>query len=166
MKMNTKYIVQAGIIAAVYSVMVLVLTAVFPFGFINFGDIQMRASEALTVLPYFTPAAIPGLFVGCAVSNAIGAATGAVGAVDIVIGSLATLLAAVASYKLRANKWLVPLPPVVINAVVIGLELYYFAPGIAWWVHILLVGAGQTIACYGLGLPLLLLLEKRKELFL
>jgi uncharacterized membrane protein len=165
MMKNTKFIVQAAIIAAVYSALVIVLTAILPFGFINFGDIQMRASEALTVLPYFTPAAVPGLFVGCMISNMVGAATGVNGAIDIAVGSLATLAAAYASYKLRGYKWLVPLPPVVINALVVGLELYWVMPRFAWWAHVLLVGAGQAIACYGLGLPLLLLLEKRKGIF-
>jgi uncharacterized membrane protein len=165
MKIKTKFLVQAGIIAAVYVVVLTILTLIFPFGFINFGIIQMRASEALTVLPYFTPAAIPGLFIGCLISNVIGVATGAAGAIDIVVGSVATLLAAIASYKLRSNKWLVPLPPVLINAVFVGLELYYFTPAIPWWNYVLLVGAGQTIACYILGMPLLFLLDKRRKIF-
>ncbi len=163
-KFSTRYLAQAAIIAAVYTVLVLILTLLFPMGMINFGPVQMRASEALTVLPYFTPAAIPGLFVGCILSNVIGLATGGA-AIDILIGSVATLLAALGSYALRRHKWLVPLPPVLINAFIVGPELYILFHAFPLWTQIALVGAGQLIACYALGMPLLLLLEKRKKMF-
>jgi uncharacterized membrane protein len=164
-KISTRYLVQSALIAALYCVLVIFATLT-PYGALNFGPVQMRISEALTVLPYFTPAAIPGLFVGCLLSNIVGVATGvSFGAIDIVLGSLATLAAAFASYGLRRYKWLVALPPVVINAVVIGLELSFFLPEAPWWVYVLSVGAGQLLACYGLGTALLLLLEKRKGIF-
>ena len=100
------FTVQAAAIAAIY----VVLTVLFaPIGF---GSVQVRFSEALTVLPYFTPAAIPGLFVGCFIGNILGGAI----PLDIICGSLATLAAAGCSYMLRRKKYLVPLPPVVLNA--------------------------------------------------
>ncbi|NLN41530.1 MAG: QueT transporter family protein, partial [Clostridiales bacterium] len=110
---RTKFIVEAAILAAIYAVVTILLAP------ISYGQIQVRISEALTILPYFTPAAIPGLFVGCIVSNIFGGG----GLIDIVFGSLATLIAAILSRIMR-KRWLVPLPPVVINGFVIGWVLY------------------------------------------
>ena len=164
MKINTKFIVQASVIAALYSVLVIAGTFT-PIGFINFGPIQLRISEALTVLPYFTPAAIPGLFIGCLVSNVVGTAVGVM-LPDIIFGSLATLAAAYASWLLRKQKWLVPLPPIIINAVVVGLLLtYVYGINVPLIINMLTVGAGQAIACYGLGMILLLALDKRRKIF-
>lgn len=168
MKNNPKLIAQAGVIAALYAALV-VLATFTPVGMFMFGPVQMRISEALTVLPYFTPAAVPGLFVGCIVSNIVGAAFSPSFAIlgwwDVLFGSLATLAAAFLSWKLRKFKWLVPLPPVVLNALVIGLE-FTVASHTPLWLNALTVGAGQAVACYALGMPLLLLLEKRRGLFL
>ena len=158
-KINIHYLTRAAIIAAIYTAITLI-AVMTPFGTFIFGPIQIRISEALTVLPALFPSAIPGLFVGCLVTNIIGAATGlAGGALDIVFGSLATLLAAYLSYKLRRYKWLVPLPPVIINALVIGWVLHYVFE-LSLIATMLTVGAGQAIACYLLGLPLLLVLER------
>jgi uncharacterized membrane protein len=164
---KTKFIAQAGIIAALYAVLVVLITFT-PLGGLMFGPVQFRVSEALTVLPYFTPAAIPGLFVGCIVSNLAGMAFGGgLGMLDVVFGSLATLAAAGCTYLLRRRKWLAPLPPVVINAVVVGLLLTYaYNDNLPLIVNMLSVGAGQLVVCYGLGMPLLLLLEKRRSIFL
>lgn len=115
MNMKTKYVVQAGIIAALYVVLCQVL------GWWSFGPIQFRLAEALTILPFFTPAAIPGLFVGCLLANIIGGGV----ILDIVVGSLTTLVAAVLSYKLRKMKWVVPVPPIVLNALVIPFVLRF-----------------------------------------
>src|SRR5690554_1624042 len=145
---RTKYLTHAAIIAAVYVVITMA------FAPISYGQVQVRISEALTVLPYFTPAAVPGLFVGCLVANIYGGA----GLIDIVFGSLATLLAAFLSYKMP-KKSLVPLPPVIINAVVIGFVLH-FAINIPLLITMAWVGLGQLIACYGIGYPLMILLEK------
>ena len=165
MKINTKFIVQASVIAALYSVLVIAGTFT-PIGFINFGPIQLRLSEALTVLPYFTPAAIPGLFIGCLVSNIAGTVAGVAMLPDIIFGSLATLAAAYASWRLRKHKWLVPLPPVVINAVVVGLLLtYVYGLETPLWVNMLTVGAGQAVACYVLGMIILLAFDKRRSIF-
>ena len=163
MKFDTKFITRAAIIGAIYTALTLAVLLT-PLGALAFGPIQFRVSEALTVLPALTPAAVPGLFVGCLVSNLVGTAAGVAGGIlDIVFGSLASLIAAYLSYRLRRHTWLVPLPPVIINAVVVGLVLH-FALDFPLLMTMLTVGAGQAIACYLLGLPLLLML-KRTNIF-
>ena len=150
-----RFWVQASIIAAVYAALTIMLAP------ISYGLMQVRISEALTVLPFFTPAAIPGLFVGCLISNIF---TGNI--IDIVLGSLATLLAALASYKLKKHPVLVPLPPVLFNAVVVGSILYYiYSVGVPLWSCMLWVGAGQLLACYLLGYPLLRYFKNKKDIF-
>ncbi len=152
-----QYLTVSAMIAAVY----LALTMLFYA--ISFSPMQSRLAEALTVLPYFTPLAIPGLFVGCLISNILGGN----GIWDIIIGSLATLLSAFLTYKLTFNrprrKWLAPLPPVLINAVVIGamLSVLYELPLFATMLE---VGVGQIIACYVAGFPLMLLFESSKKI--
>lgn len=148
---KTKFLVQAAIIAAIYATLTI---ALMPF---SYNIMQVRVSEALTILPFFTPAAIPGLFIGCIISNIMGG----LGLLDIVIGSSATLLSAIVTYKIK-KRILAPLPPVVFNGIIIGVMLSYIlnAPilvSIGW------VSLGQLIACYGLGYPLLRGLEKYKE---
>ena len=97
------FMAQAAMIAAIYVVVTLVFA---PF---SYGEVQVRLSEALTILPVFTPAAIPGLFIGCLISNILGGCI----IPDIIFGSLATLLGAVFTYMLRnRNKFLAPLPPI------------------------------------------------------
>ncbi len=159
---SARFITYAAIIASVYTVLTL-LPMIFGIGMISFGQIQIRFSEALTILPAFTPAAIPGLFIGCVISNFVGVTMGlGAGVLDIIFGSLATLIAAYLSYLLRNKKWLVPLPPVIINAVVIGalLSYVYELPllAIMMW-----VGLGQIGACYIIGMPLHFLLDKHKN---
>ncbi|QZY54835.1 QueT transporter family protein [Crassaminicella profunda] len=148
---KTNYLVQAALIGAIYAALTIV------FAPISYGQIQVRISEALTILPMFTPAAIPGLFVGCVVANIYGGG----GMIDIVFGSLASLLAAFLSYKMP-RKWLVPMPPVIVNGIIIGFVLNYLydLPLIITmgWVTL-----GQLIACYGLGYPLIVTLEKYKD---
>ncbi len=147
------YWTRSAMIAAVYVVLTLI------FAPISYGPVQVRISEALMVLPYFTTAAIPGLFVGCLIANIFGG----LGMPDIVFGSLATLLSAYMVSKIE-NKYLVPLPPIIINAYIVGLVLHYVLE-LPLYTTMLFVGAGQVIACYGLGLPLLLFLEKRRHIF-
>ncbi len=142
--MKSKYLVHGGVIASLYISLTLFTMP------ISYGVMQVRIAEALTVLPAFTPAAIPGLFVGCLISNILGPN----GVVDIVFGSLATLLAAIATYKVGHSDFLVPLPPVLLNGIIIG----------SMWSCILWVGLGEACACYGLGLPLVKYLNKRFEL--
>lgn len=145
------WIVQGAIIAAIYVVLTIA------FAPISYGQIQVRISEILTVLPAFTPAAIPGLFIGCIAANIYGGA----GAIDVVFGSLATLIAAILSSKMP-KRWLVPLPPVVINGLVIGWVLNYVL-GYPLLFSMLTVALGQLVACYGLGYPLMIILEKYQD---
>lgn len=156
---STRFIAQAAMIAALYAALTLALT------FSSYGLIQFRVSEVLTVLPYFTPAAIPGLFIGCILGNL----ASPFGIIDIICGSAASLFAAILSRKMP-KKWLVPLPPILMNAVIVGLELHFYAI----WQNVtdieqyglpfimLMVAAGEVAVCYGLGFPLLLLLDRIK----
>ncbi len=157
--MKTKHLVQGALIAAIYALLTL---AIAP---ISSGLLQCRISEAMSILPYFTPAAIPGLFIGCLIANIL---TGAV-IYDVLFGSAATLLAAFLTWRLAqaypspAGRWLAPAPAVVVNALVVGwllAKVYLLGP---FWLCALYVAAGQLIACYGLGMPLLLVLSRYKE---
>ncbi|MBR5419810.1 MAG: QueT transporter family protein [Lachnospiraceae bacterium] len=138
------YLCHAAVIAALYVVLTFVAA-----GFdLASGMIQVRFSEALCVLPYFTPAAIPGLFIGCILANLL---TGGL-LPDIIFGSLATLLGAVGSWYLRKNRILVTFPPVIANALIIPFVLtyaYQIPGGIP--LQMLTVGAGELIACLGFG---------------
>jgi Predicted membrane protein len=144
-------------IAAIY----VVLTVVFAP--ISFGEAQVRISEALTILPVFTPAAVPGLFVGCLLGNAL---SPGVILPDIIFGSLASLAAAFLTYKLRnKSPLLAPLPPILVNTIVIPLILRY-AYGINAPFPILMLGLaiGQFLSCGVLGLILHTMLSKYKAL--
>jgi len=147
------YWTRAAMIGALYALLTIILAP------ISYGMIQIRVAEMLMVLPFFTPAAVPGLFVGCLIANIFGG----LGILDIVFGSLATLISAYLVTRIK-NKYLVPLPPVLINAVIIGIVLHLVL-GFPLYLTVAWVGFGQMIACYGLGLPLLLLLEKRRNIF-
>ena len=105
-KNNVQFMTESAMIAAIYTVLTLVLAP------ISYGPVQFRVSEALCVLPYFTSAGIPGLFLGCLISNGVGMAMGTTILPDVVFGSLATLIGAIGSYVLRKNKWLVCIPPI------------------------------------------------------
>ena len=151
---NTLFLVQAAAIGAIYVVLTLV------FAPLSFGEVQIRFSEALTVLPFFTPAAIPGLFVGCIIANFLGGAI----PIDILFGSIATLIGAVFTYKLRGNKWLSPVPPIVANTVIVPFVLYYgYGINLPIPFMMLTVGAGEVISCYVIGMILLTTLSKYKH---
>ncbi len=152
---KTHFITRAALIAALYAGLTLAVNFT-PLGALQYGVVQFRISEALTVLPALTPAAIPGLFIGCLVSNLFG-----MGVWDIVLGSLTTLLAAYLSYRLRRHPWLVPLPPILLNAVIIGGMLYFLGASDATLIASMLsVGAGQAVVCYVLGMPLMKLCRR------
>lgn len=149
---NVVFLTQAAMIAALYVVLTFVANA---FGLANYA-VQVRFSEALTILPYFTPAAIPGLFIGCLISNIL---TGCA-LLDIIFGSIATLIGALVTYRLRKFKWLAPIPPMAANALIVPFVLK-FAYGIEpIWFSFLTVTAGEIISCGILGMILLLTLEK------
>lgn len=148
------FTVHAAAIAAIY----VVLTVVFAP--ISFGEVQIRFAEALTILPYFTPAAIPGLFIGCIIGNFLGGAI----PVDIICGSLATLIGALVSYKLRKTKYLVPIPPILANTIVVPFVLYYgYGINLPIPFMMLTVGAGEVLSCGVLGLIVLFALDKYKS---
>ena len=154
------YITQAALIAAIYTVLTMIAA-----GFdLASGAVQVRFSEALTILPYFTPAAIPGLTIGCLLSNTL---TGCA-LPDIIFGTLATFLGAVGSYALRSNRWLCALPPIVSNMLIIPFVLtyaYHIPGGVP--LFMLTVGLGELISCMILGQILLQVLRPiRSRLFM
>lgn len=149
------FLTHAAMIAAIY----VILTEMFAP--ISFSVGQVRIAEALTILPAFTPAAIPGLFIGCLIGNILGGAV----LLDIVFGSLATLIGAYFTYLLRKqNKFLAPLPPIISNAIIIPLILRYaygFPDAILFMV--LMVGIGEVISCGVLGMILYSSLAKHRH---
>ena len=150
---KTLFVSRAAMIAALYVVLTLIANM---FGLANHA-IQVRFSESLTILPYFTSAAIPGLFAGCLISNIL---TGAL-PLDVIFGSIATLLGALGTYFLRKYKWLAPIPPMIANTVIVPLVLtyvYQFEGSLPYFA--LTVGIGEVISCQILGMGLLFALEK------
>lgn len=146
--------VYGAVIAAVY----VVLTMIFQP--ISFGPIQFRISEALCVLPYFTPAAIPGVFIGCLIANVLGGSV----IMDVVFGSLATLIGAIGSWAVRKNRYLVSLPPIISNTIIVPwvLKYAYGAEDILWFMMIT-VGIGEILAIGVLGQLLITALDKYKN---
>lgn len=141
--LDSKKMMRGAMLAAIYAALTIVLAP------ISYGPVQLRVAEGLTVLPYFFPEAIPGLFLGCFLANLYGG----YGLIDVVFGSLATLLAALLSRKMP-HPWLAPLPPVVVNALVIGWILKVTL-GLPFGLMALQVGLGQLLSCYVLGMPVL-----------
>ena len=161
MQKKTEFIITGALIAAAYAGLTYLSNA---FG-LAYGPIQLRISEMLTILPVFTPAAIPGLTIGCFLAN-----IGSFNAADLVFGTMATLAAAIFTYFLKDIKFkglplLAFLPPVLVNALVIGLEIaIFFLPegNILWGFLIsgLEVGLGQFIVCFIFGIPFYLVVKK------
>ncbi len=151
-------LVQAAMIAALYVVLTYIANAMG----IASQVIQVRFSEALTILPYFTPAAIPGLFIGCLLANIL---TGCA-IPDIVFGSLATLIGAIFTYKLRKHKWLAPVPPIAANVIIIPFVLLYAYGVRPLWFSFVTIAIGEVLSCGVLGMLLLFTLNKyRRTLF-
>lgn len=150
-------ITQAAAIAALYVVLTLV------FAPISFGPIQLRIAEALCILPMFTPAAIPGLFIGCLLANLIGGGV----ILDVIFGSLATLIGAALGYLLRKNRWLVPIPAVIANALIVPFVLRYGYGVVDTAIPILMVQilGGEILGCYVLGEIFGSALLKRRQIF-
>lgn len=152
---NSKQITHSAMIAAIY----VILTMLSRLFGLDSGVIQVRFSEALCILPCFTPAAIVGLFVGCFLSNILAGAM----IWDVIFGSLATLIGAVFTYKLRYNRFLAVLPPIIANTIIIPFVLAYaygFDGGIPYFM--LTVGIGEIISCGILGLMLHSAIQKSK----
>ncbi len=149
---------QAAMIAAIYVVLCIA------FAPISYGAIQVRVAEALTILPYFTPAAIPGLFIGCLIANLAGGSI----MIDIVIGSLATLLGAIGTWLLRKkSRYLAPLPPILTNTLLVPYVLRYgYGEPLPIPFLMATVGIGEIAACGIMGLVVLTVLNKyRKYIF-
>lgn len=152
------YITFSAMIAAIYAALTLAGT-----GF-AYGPVQFRFSEALNILPVFTSAAIPGLTLGCILANLLGP----YGIVDVIFGSLATLLSALFAYafkKVRVKDIpiLAPLGAVVFNALIVGAIIYFTVPDQkAYFLNVLQLGLSQFASCYVLGLPLYYILKKSK----
>ncbi len=156
-RMTAYRLAQGGIIAALY------VTLTMVFEPISFGPLQVRIAELLTILPMFTPAAIPGLFIGCLLANLLG------GAIpwDIVFGSIATLIGAALGYLLRKNRWLVPVPAILANTIIVPFVLYYGygfqdTPLLLMFIYIF---AGEVLGCYVLGELFASVLIRRPSLF-
>ena len=162
-KQSVRRLCEAGLIAALYTALTVLLQP------IAFGNLQVRVSEALTILPVFTPAAVPGLAVGCALSNALCVAANPAGAWDILFGTLATLAAALLTRALRDVRFfgwpvLSALPPVLFNGIVVGLELAIVYFDFSWLTYLICaleVAVGELIAAAGGGLLLWRWMPKR-----
>jgi uncharacterized membrane protein len=171
---RSRYVAQAGVIAAVYAAFTLmVLTSP-----LSYGPIQIRLSEALTVVALFTPAAVPGLALGCAIANSFMLATFPLAWLDVVFGSLATLTGAAWTWRFRKRTALALAGPVISNALIVPAYLPLMLAGAGFykiplldidleghWVWMYLFGvvsilAGQAIAVYGLRLPLAAVLKR------
>ena len=159
---STNKLVQIAVIGALYTVLT------FASGSLAFGTVQFRLSEVLTLLPLFSPVSIWGRVFGCFFSNIIGFVTGLnpIGLIDAVVGTGATLLAALATHAIgrlpdqkRLLKYIfAPLPPVAFSGIIVGLELtFVFSGEFVWgafWGNLLSVAIGEAVVCYLLGLIL------------
>ena len=154
-KQSTQFLAEAAVTGAIYVVLTLL------FAPLSYGEIQIRFSEALTILPFFTPAAIPGLFVGCIIANLFGGTI----PVDIIFGSIATLIGAIFTYKLRnCNRLLSPIPPIVSNAVIVPfVRRFGYGVNLPIPLMMLTVGIGEVVSCGVIGLILQTALLKYKN---
>ena len=151
------FMAQGAAIAALYVVLTLAFVP------ISFAAVQVRIAEALTILPLFTPAAIPGLFIGCIIANLMG------GAIiwDVIFGGIATLIGAYFGYRLRGNRWLVPVPAIISNTVIVPLVLRFgYGVDMPFILLVLSIAAGEIVGCYVLGEILATaMLAHKKEIF-
>lgn len=163
-KENTRHLTRAALIAALYFLLTLIFQA------ISFGPVQFRISEALTLLPAMSSSAVPGLFVGCLLSNLLGGGVW----YDAALGSIATLLASVCARKFRRRPLLAAAMPVIFNGLIVGPVVYLAYvrtpdEAVNWslmYSSIGTVALGEAVVCYGLGLPLLRLLHRLPQEYL
>lgn len=142
----TRRLARGAVIAALYTALTLLLAP------ISYGQFQVRLSEAMTLLPILLPEAVPALAIGCLLSNILGGCT----IFDIVFGTLATLLAALCTRRLRGKFWLAAAMPVVFNGVIVGAVVHYcYSPAFPLPLCMLTVAIGEAIACMIVG-PLLI----------
>lgn len=156
--MKTKYLTRASIIAALYIVLILVQALPFPFVNLTFGPLQLRIAEGLVLLPLVEKAAIPGVFVGCLLSNLLLSLYSGFGLIDIIGGSLVTLVAAYLTSKMK-NKFMGMLPPVVLNGLIVSIWVSYFTK-VPYLVTVLGISAGELLSVAIFGSIVLSVYEK------
>lgn len=150
---NIRYLVLTAAIAALYALLTLILP-------LNVAGVQLRVSEALTLLPVLTDAAVPGLALGCVIANFLQGAP----LPDVIFGSLATLIAALLTRRLRKKIYLAALMPALSNGLIVGALLTYVYHALPLWLSVPSVAAGELVICYALGIPMLRALKKTKLL--
>lgn len=146
---GVRYLTQGAVIAALYVALSYLSIEIYPFSF--------RLSEALTVLPWCVPASVPGLFIGCVLSNLIAGCN----ILDVVFGSLTTLAAAFLTYSLRKIKWLAPIPPIILNSAILPLIFVYIykaEEGLPFFIAT--VGIGELVSCGICGTILTFIIQK------
>ncbi|MGF7059966.1 QueT transporter family protein [Brassicibacter mesophilus] len=139
--MNTRYLTKASVIAAIYVILVVLE---IPLGQLAFGPVQVRIAEALVLLPLIESAAIPGVFIGCLLANLVLTFTSGFGLIDVVAGSLVTLISAYLTSKMP-NKWLGIIPPVILNGLIVSIWVSYFIK-IPYWPTVAGIAAGELVA--------------------
>ncbi len=150
---NIRYLVLTAAIAALYALLTLILP-------LNVAGVQLRVSEALTLLPVLTDAAVPGLALGCVIANFLQGAP----LPDVIFGSLATLIAALLTRRLRKKIYLAALMPALSNGLIVGVLLTYVYHALPLYLSVPSVAAGELVICYALGIPMLRALKKTKLL--
>jgi len=160
---KNRKIVYCGLVAAVYATLTVALAP------ISFGAVQVRVAEALCLLPFWWPETVWGLLVGCLISNAVGMSLGVSTVLDLIVGPIMTLAAGWLTSKCH-NKFLAPIPPIILNAVGIGAVIAWTGvpSEMFWWMlawTASTVGLGELIACGGVGLALLAVLKKAEKYF-
>lgn len=161
-KMNTRYLTKASLIAALYIVLVLVQMLPFPFINLTFGPIQLRIAEGLALLPLVESAAVPGVFIGCLLSNLLLAPYSGFGLVDILGGSLVTLIAAYLTRKMK-SKIAGIIPPVLLNGLIVSIWVSYFM-NVPYWVTVLGIGGGELLSVALFGSIILSVYDKSTNL--
>lgn len=156
--MNTKFLTKASLIAAIYIILVLIQ---IPMGNLAFGPIQLRIAEGLTLLPFIDTAAIPGLFIGCFISNIILASYSSFGLIDIVGGSLVTLIAAYFTSKMP-NRFIAALPPIVLNGLIVSIWVSSFA-NVPYLITLLGITGGEIASIGIFGFLMLTAYEKAND---
>lgn len=156
--MNIRYLTKASLIAAIYIVLVLIQILPFPLASLTFGPVQLRLAEGLALLPLVEAAAVPGLFVGCLLANLLLAPYSGFGLIDIIGGSLVTLLAAYLTSKMK-TKFTAILPPVILNGFIVSIWVSYFTK-IPYVYTVLGIGGGELASVVLFGSVILYVYEK------
>ena len=156
--MNVKYLTKASLIAAIYIVFVLIQILPFALAMLTFGPVQLRLAEGLVLLPLVEAAAVPGVFVGCLVSNLLLASSSGFGLIDIIGGSLVTLIAAILTSKMK-NKMAGMIPPILLNGLIVSIWVSYFTK-IPYLYTVIGITVGEFISVALFGSLILYVYEK------